>query len=232
VPSSLGDALAAHAARHREPATVVVVSDCMAEPAAIDAGLGALRARRHAVVLLQVLGAGELDPARDFTHGVLADVESGATHPIALTPRSGVATTRSSPTTSRPSRPPRAATASRSRDSSRGRRYPTSSRAAGAARARPEAVSVLGVANPLGAAALVAVAALIALHLWDRRRRVVPVSTLFLWRRIPAAPLERRRRLRPDALFALQLARCWSSSRDSCGRGSRPATPRPARRRC
>ena len=42
--------------------------------------------RRHAVVLLQVLGAGELDPARDFTHGVLADVESGATHPIALTP--------------------------------------------------------------------------------------------------------------------------------------------------
>jgi hypothetical protein len=67
-------------------------------------------------------------------------------------------------------------------------------------------VSVLGVANPLGAAALVAVAALIALHLWDRRRRVVPVSTLFLWRRIPAAPLERRRRLRPDALFALQLA--------------------------
>ena len=82
----LGDALAAHAARHREPATVVVVSDCMAEPAAIDAGLGALRARRHAVVLLQVLGAGELDPARDFTHGVLADVESGATHPIVLTP--------------------------------------------------------------------------------------------------------------------------------------------------
>ena len=46
---------------------------------------------------------------------------------------------------------------------------------------------MLGVANPLGAAALVAVAALIALHLWDRRRRVVPVSTLFLWRRIHAA---------------------------------------------
>ena len=81
-----GDALAAHAVRHREPATVVVVSDCLAEPATIDAGLAALRARRHAVVLVQVLGAGELDPERDFTHGVLADVESGATHPIALTP--------------------------------------------------------------------------------------------------------------------------------------------------
>ena len=67
-------------------------------------------------------------------------------------------------------------------------------------------MSALGVANPLGAAALVAVAVLVALHLWDRRRRVIPVSTLFLWRQLPAAPLERRRRLRPDALFFLQLA--------------------------
>jgi len=83
---ALDDALAAHAARHREPATVVVLSDCMAEPAAIESGLRGLRARRSAVVLLHVLGAGELDPARDFAHGVLADVESGATHPIVLTP--------------------------------------------------------------------------------------------------------------------------------------------------
>ena len=83
---ALDDALAAHAARHREPATVFVLSDCMAEPAAIESGLRGLRARRSAVVLLHVLGAGELDPARDFAHGVLADVESGATHPIVLTP--------------------------------------------------------------------------------------------------------------------------------------------------
>jgi uncharacterized protein (DUF58 family) len=82
----LGDALAAHAARHRESATIVVVSDCMAEPAAIEAGLRALRARRSPVVLLHVLGAGEVDPSREFAHGVLQDVESGATHPIVLTP--------------------------------------------------------------------------------------------------------------------------------------------------
>jgi len=67
--------------RDSEPATVFVLSDCMAEPDAIESGLRALRARRSAVVLLHVLGAGELDPARDFAHGVLADVESGATHP-------------------------------------------------------------------------------------------------------------------------------------------------------
>ena len=36
-------------------------------------------------MLLHVVGAGELDPGRDFRHGVLRDVESGATHPIALT---------------------------------------------------------------------------------------------------------------------------------------------------
>src|SRR5258706_7927675 len=63
-----------------------------------------------------------------------------------------------------------------------------------------------GLANPWGALALAALGVLIALHLWDRRRRVVPVSSLFLWRRLPAAPLERRRRLRPDRLLALQLA--------------------------
>ena len=63
----------------------------------------------------------------------------------------------------------------------------------------------VGVANPLGAAALAALVVLVALHLWDRRRRVIPVSTLFLWQRLPAAPLERRRRLRPDVLFWLQL---------------------------
>jgi Ca-activated chloride channel family protein len=67
-------------------------------------------------------------------------------------------------------------------------------------------MNALGFANPLGAATLAAVVALVALHLWDRRRRVIPVSTLLIWRQLPPAPLERRRRLRPDALFFLQLA--------------------------
>jgi hypothetical protein len=65
---------------------------------------------------------------------------------------------------------------------------------------------MIGIGEPWGALGLVAVAALVALHLWDRRRRVVPVSSLLLWRRLPAAPLERRRRLRPDLLFWLALA--------------------------
>jgi hypothetical protein len=83
-----------------------------------------------------------------------------------------------------------------------------------------------GLANPLGAAAFAAIVALLALHLWDWRRRVIPVSTLFLWRRLPPAPpLERRRRLRPDLLFWLQLGclsalavgylRPWIATRDT-----------------
>jgi hypothetical protein len=63
----------------------------------------------------------------------------------------------------------------------------------------------MGVVNPAGALALAAVAVLLALYLLDRRRRVVPLGTLFLWRHVPAAVLERRR-FRPDALFLLQLA--------------------------
>ena len=62
----------------------------------------------------------------------------------------------------------------------------------------------LGFLNPAGAAGLAAVAALIVLYLYDRRRRVIPVGTLFLWKQIPASPLDRRR-FRPDALFILQL---------------------------
>jgi hypothetical protein len=61
-----------------------VISDFMTDPAGLERGVLALRARRWEVALLQVLGRGELEPT--FTGGVLADVESGATHPIALTP--------------------------------------------------------------------------------------------------------------------------------------------------
>src|SRR5207253_432387 len=63
----------------------------------------------------------------------------------------------------------------------------------------------VGILNPTGALALLAVGALVVLYLWDRRRRVVPVATLFLWRQIPARALERRR-FRPDLLFLAQLA--------------------------
>ena len=67
-------------------------------------------------------------------------------------------------------------------------------------------MSGFGVLNPAGALALAAVGALVLLHLYHRRRRVIPVATLFLWRRLPA-PARERRRLRPaDLLFLLQLA--------------------------
>jgi uncharacterized protein (DUF58 family) len=82
----LGTALEAYARRHPRPGAAVVVSDLMAEPAAVERGVAALRARRHHVVLLQVVGAREVRPERHFRHGVLRDVESRATHPVALTP--------------------------------------------------------------------------------------------------------------------------------------------------
>jgi uncharacterized protein (DUF58 family) len=81
----LGAALAAWARAHPRSAIVFVLSDLMAEPETIAPGVAALRAARHAVVLLHVIGPGELDPSREVTHGVLEDAESGATHPIALT---------------------------------------------------------------------------------------------------------------------------------------------------
>src|SRR5947207_881712 len=63
----------------------------------------------------------------------------------------------------------------------------------------------VGILNPTGALALLAVGVLVVLYLFDRRRRVVPVATLFLWRQIPARALQRRR-FRPDLLFLAQLA--------------------------
>src|SRR6185295_3829421 len=63
----------------------------------------------------------------------------------------------------------------------------------------------VGLLNPVGALGLAAVAVLVALYLFDRRRKVIPVGTLLLWQHVPAAVLERRR-FRVDPLFLLQLA--------------------------
>jgi len=82
---ALGAALEDHARRHPRPGAALVISDFMTDPAELERGVLALRARGYGVVLLHVIGAGELEPAREFRHGVLRDVESGATHPIALT---------------------------------------------------------------------------------------------------------------------------------------------------
>jgi uncharacterized protein (DUF58 family) len=82
---AIGDALAEHARLHPAPGLAIVLSDLMADPDDVAHGVGALRARRYEVVLIQVLGRGDVDPAREFSAGVLADAESGATHPVVLT---------------------------------------------------------------------------------------------------------------------------------------------------
>lgn len=66
-------------------------------------------------------------------------------------------------------------------------------------------MSATGIANPRGALAFLALAALLVLYLRVRRRQAIPVATLFLWRRV-RAPLVPPRRFRPDALFWLQAA--------------------------
>ncbi|HXJ36928.1 MAG TPA: VWA domain-containing protein [Candidatus Eisenbacteria bacterium] len=64
---------------------------------------------------------------------------------------------------------------------------------------------MIGLAEPAGALGLVALAVLVALHLLARRQRTVAVSSLRLWRRLPAQSIERRRFL-PDLLFLIQAA--------------------------
>jgi len=81
---ALDRALAAWAGRHPTPGVAVVVSDLLIEPAAVERGVGALRRRGYDVTLLHVIGPGDVEPA--FAPGLLTDVETGATHPMTLTP--------------------------------------------------------------------------------------------------------------------------------------------------
>jgi uncharacterized protein (DUF58 family) len=82
----LGAALADYACRHPRPGAAIVVSDLMLDPAVLERGVWALRARRYEVLLLHLPGASELDPAGAITSGVLEDAESGATHAVSLGP--------------------------------------------------------------------------------------------------------------------------------------------------
>ncbi|MBI3771052.1 MAG: DUF58 domain-containing protein [Deltaproteobacteria bacterium] len=81
----LGAALERYTARRRAPGLALVISDFLMEPHEVERAIQALRARGYDIHLLHVLGAGELDPTRVFSRGMLVDVESGATRPIALT---------------------------------------------------------------------------------------------------------------------------------------------------
>lgn len=58
--------------------------------------------------------------------------------------------------------------------------------------------------HPAGLGALAAVAVLVVLYLYDRRRRTIPVGNVFLWARVESPPRERER-FRPDRLFFAQL---------------------------
>jgi uncharacterized protein (DUF58 family) len=81
----LAAAAARHAARHRTPGLALVISDFLMEPHEVERAVQALRARGYETYLLHVVGAGELDPTRVFSRGMLVDVESAVTRPIALT---------------------------------------------------------------------------------------------------------------------------------------------------
>ena len=83
---ALGETLESYARRHPTPGLAIVVSDLMMDPAEVERGLHALRMRRYQVLLLHVVGPGELEPGREFSRGLLEDVESGATRPVVLTP--------------------------------------------------------------------------------------------------------------------------------------------------
>ena len=62
---------------------------------------------------------------------------------------------------------------------------------------------MIGILNPLGLLALASIGVLVALTLFARRTRIMPVSSLLLWKQIPARPVERQR-FSPDLLFVLR----------------------------
>lgn len=59
--------------------------------------------------------------------------------------------------------------------------------------------------HPSGLIATTAIAVLVILYLYDRRRHTIPVGTLFLWQQVPSPPRDRQR-FRPEPLFFAQLA--------------------------
>jgi len=84
---ALDTALTAWAGRHRTPGVAVVASDLLVEPAVVERGVGALRRRGDDVTLLHVVGPSDVDPGRQLSNGLFTDVETGATHPMKLTPQ-------------------------------------------------------------------------------------------------------------------------------------------------
>jgi uncharacterized protein (DUF58 family) len=73
---------------HRSPGVAIILSDFLLDPAAYEAGLRELVARRFTVAALRVIGSGERDPSSLFRRGRLTDVETGRQRFITLTQNS------------------------------------------------------------------------------------------------------------------------------------------------
>lgn len=81
----LSEAVRTYIGHTREPGVAVLISDFLVEPPEYEEALTLLRARRYEVKALQVLGAGELNPARLFRRGKLYDVEEHGERWVTLT---------------------------------------------------------------------------------------------------------------------------------------------------
>ena len=83
--TAIGPGIDAALGTQRPAGLAVVISDFLAPPAAYEAALLALVARRLTVVVVRVIGADERDPTRLFRRGELVDAESGRRRLIRLT---------------------------------------------------------------------------------------------------------------------------------------------------
>jgi len=86
--TALATGIAAALRDHRAPGVAIILSDFLLEPAAYEAGLRELVARRFTVTALRVIGPGERDPSSLFRRGRLTDVETGRQRFITLSQNS------------------------------------------------------------------------------------------------------------------------------------------------
>ena len=86
--TALATGIAAALRDQRSPGVAIILSDFLLEPAAYEAGLRDLIARRFTVAALRVIGQGERDPASLFRRGRLTDIETGRHRFITLTQNS------------------------------------------------------------------------------------------------------------------------------------------------
>jgi uncharacterized protein (DUF58 family) len=82
----LAEGIAAALRVQRAPGVAVILSDFLVAPAASQALLGDLVARRFTVAALRIIGMAERDPKRAFRRAQIVDAESERTRFVTLTP--------------------------------------------------------------------------------------------------------------------------------------------------